>query len=139
MKFAITAIVTFGSGDAHASLKINNKKVSSAQATSMEKNGCVKYYYLDIPMTDLRKIKKIEYVSGSYPGGKEEFTGSGREFIRDVARSHNRKLTWNNPDPADFNYPQDFSVKERLLYRLNTVWLKKGSERAKALRKKIKS
>ena len=139
MKFAINAMVSFGSGDAHASLKINNKKVSPSQATGREKKGCVQYQYLDLPLEVVRKIKKIEYISEAWPGGRTEFTGSGREFIREMAKSHNRNLTWTIPDPQDFSYPQNFSVKQRMLHRLNTVWVKKGSERAKALREKIKS
>ena len=139
MKFAINANVTFGSGDARASLKIDTKKISPAEATSKEKKGCVQYHYLDLPLEEVRKIKKIEYISEAWPGGRTEFTGSGREFISEMAKSHNRNLAWKNPDPADFCYPQNFSVKQRMLHRLNTVWVKKGSERAKALREKIKS
>ena len=83
MKFAINANVTFGSGDARASLKIDTKKISPTEATSREKKGCVQYHYLDLPLEEVRKIKKIEYISEAWPGGRTEFTGSGRGVYRD--------------------------------------------------------
>ena len=139
MKFAINANVTFGSGDVYVELRIDDKRVPTTQATSVEKKGCARYWYIEIPLEEVRKIKKIEYISEAWPGGRTEFTGSGREFISEMAKSHNRNLTWTIPDPQDFSYPQNFSVKQRMLHRLNTVWVKRGSERAKALREKIKS
>ena len=125
MEFIVSADVVFGSGSAAARLVIDGRRVAPEQ---VKRNGCVQYGYADIPLGVIRKAKVINLVKDCYPGGKSEFTGSGRELLKQLSSKG-----WKTAC-QDFTHPAVYTLKDRILHRAYHYW---RSERALTLAKKI--
>lgn len=105
VSLAFSSFEVFGSGSAHASLIIDNQRVTQAFAdasswqTTAEDNGFVGYRWVDVPAGVLARATTVSYSKGAYPGGSTAFVGTGKEFLSQL---HPRRAPQVLPPSGEF-------------------------------------
>ena len=113
MEFLVNANTYFGSGNVTAKMTIDGERVVP---TRYVKDGFSTLGYADIPVSVIRKAKKVILTKDAYPGGKYEFEGSGRQLLKE---RYPRRLSCG---VQDFSYPPGYNLKERILHRCHQYW-----------------